>query len=165
MSVGKHKERSIDSAALSDTTPDELDVRPSHVLPASTADTLTAPEEEGDCDDGLLGVAVPIMIACYVIAILCAVFTFWGSGEALFAIAISVFYGAMYFGVPMIMTRTRMSHDLRWRSDQSARSSDIVYVSTGPISRFSALVQMVIVPLAVAVLFASFSIVLLVVKP
>jgi hypothetical protein len=122
-------------------------------------------EQGGDYDDGLLGVAVPIMMACYVVATLSVVLAFRGSGEALFAIVLCVVYGAMFFGVPAVMMRIRSSHDRRWRSTRTERNSDMVSVLTGPMTRFEAVLQMVIVPLAVAVLFASFAFIWLVVRP
>jgi hypothetical protein len=122
-------------------------------------------EQAGDYDDGLLGVAVPIMMACYVMATLSAVLAFRGNGEALFAIVLGVIYGAMFFGVPGVMMHIRSSHDRRWRSTRTERHSDIVSVFTGPMTRFEAVLQMVIVPVAVAVLFASFAFIWLAVRP
>ena len=57
-------------------------------------------------DDGLLAVAGPIMAyAGALVAI--ASFTFLGSGDAVFAVVISVGFGVMYFAVPLIMRRVR----------------------------------------------------------
>lgn len=122
-------------------------------------------EQGGDIDDGLLRVAVPLMIACYVIAALSVTVTFWRSVETLLAIAICVLYGVMYFGIPIIMMRIRKTHDQRWRSTEPERSSNMISVCTGPTTRFDAVLQMILVPLAVAILFVSFSTILMFMRP
>jgi hypothetical protein len=127
--------------------------------------TGVGPKPQTDHDDGLLRAAVPIMIAAYGAAIGIAVFTFWQSGEALLSIAICVVYMVMFFGVPILMSRVRNAHDARWSRGQSEPSSDRVAVFGGTLGRTEALLQIVIVPLAVAFAFAAFAVIWLSVRP
>jgi hypothetical protein len=76
--------------------------------------------------------------------------TFWSSGNALFMIAVSTTYGAVFFGVPAIMARM---HPERPR----AHSTVIQFLRGrfttlyGPVSGADALVQILIVPVAITV--------------
>lgn len=118
-----------------------------------------------DYDDGLLGAAAPIMISAYGLALFIAVLTFIGSGEALLAVGISAVYGVMYFGIPVLMTRIRNSHDERWRANGPERVSDRVAIYGGTIRRHEAILQIVIVPVCVAFAFAAFATIWILVRP
>ena len=121
---------------------------------------ISRPDEPGDYDDGLLSVGTPIMLAAYGSMIFVAVVTFMASRGALLAIAVCAVYMVMYFGVPLVMLRQRNRYDTRWQLDTPARSADVIEVFTGPIRRREALAQMTIVPVCVAVAFASFAVIL-----
>lgn len=112
-----------------------------------------------DYDDGLLSTAIPLMVFAYGIALAVAAFTFLGSREALFVIAISAAYGAMYFGLPLVMSRIRRRHDPRWSTKKEKRRTQRVEVFSGSIGRFEAILQMTIVPFAVTIAFAAFAII------
>jgi hypothetical protein len=112
-----------------------------------------------DYDDGLLAVAGPIMIAAYAGALGIAALTFFGSGDAAFAVAISIGFAAMYLTVPMLMRRVRRKHDQRWQPDAGQERSPIVDLWTGPIHRWEGVAQIVSVPLAVLFGFAAFSVI------
>ena len=119
------------------------------------------PGREGavDYDDGLLAVAGPIMMVAYAGALAIASFTFLGSGDAVFAVVISVGFGVMYFAVPLIMRRVRGAHDERWQPDAAHRASAMVDLWTGPIRRWEGVAQIVSVPLAVFLGFAAFAVI------
>ena len=112
-----------------------------------------------DYDDGLLAVAGPIMMLCYAGALGVAAFTFFGSGDALFGVIISVGFGVMYFAVPLLMRRVRGARDQRWQPDAAHRASAMVDLWTGPIRRWEGVAQIVSVPLAVLFGFASFAVI------
>jgi hypothetical protein len=73
--------------------------------------------------------------------------TFWMSANALFMVAISTAYAAMFFGVPYVMSRMN--------PDANASDCGLVHflrgkVDTlyGPINSFEALIQVILVPAA-----------------
>lgn len=116
-------------------------------------------------DDGLLATAGPIMMACYGVAFTTAVLTFMSNGEAMLAVAVSIGFAVMFFTVPLLMMRVRARHDTRWRSVERANHGDKVDTYTGPMDRASAVVHMVIVPLAVAFAFVGFATIWVLVRP
>jgi len=115
-------------------------------------------EGADDYDDGLLAVAGPIMMLAYAGALGIAAFTFFGSGEALFPVVISIGFALTYFLVPLLMRRVRAARDPRWQRDEAHRSSAMVDLWTGPIRRWEGVVQIVSVPLAVLFGFAAFTV-------
>jgi hypothetical protein len=127
---------------------------------APSLDSEQADREKAvDYDDGLLAVAGPIMVLCYAGALGIAALTFFGSGEALFGVVISVGFGGMYFTLPLLMRRVRSARDQRWQSDAAHRADALVELWTGPISRWEGIAQIVSVPLAVLFGFASFAVI------
>ncbi len=116
-------------------------------------------------DDGLLATAVPIMLVAYGVGLGIVALSLAGSGAALFAILISAGYGAVYFGVPLAMARMRSAYTPLPLAVDARRRPDQVSVFTGLIGRGEAVLQMVIVPLAVAAALAGFSIIWLAVQP
>ncbi len=116
-------------------------------------------------DDGLLATAVPVMLAAYGAALGVVALTLAGSGGALFAILISAGYGAVYFGIPLVMARMQLAGAPSRLTVRSHRPLDNIPVLTGLIGRREALLQMVIVPIAVAVAFTGFAIIWVIVKP
>lgn len=110
--------------------------------------------EAADYDDGLLGVAGRVMVACYAAVFAIALFTFWRTGETLFAVAIGIGLALMYFGIPTVMMGVRSKLDRRWRNDMDRRTSSVVDVWTGPIQRWEAIAQIVSIPIAVLLGFA-----------
>jgi hypothetical protein len=112
-----------------------------------------------DYDDGLLAVAGPIMIGAYAGVLAIASFAFVGSGDALFAVAVSLGFAMVYFTVPLLMRRVRGARDGRWHSDTPQRTSSIVDLWTGPIRRWEGVAQIVSVPLAVLFGFAAFAVI------
>ncbi|MGE0767487.1 MAG: hypothetical protein AB7L90_13560 [Hyphomicrobiaceae bacterium] len=130
-----------------------------------TAAEETTVEPGSDRNDGLLDTAMPIMIAAYGVAIAIVTFTFWQSGDTLLSIAICAVYMVMFFGVPIMMARVRNRHDERWCGESPDAVVDRVAIFGGSIGRKEAVLQMVIVPLAVVVAFAAFAVIWLSVKP
>src|SRR5690606_40228693 len=61
--------------------------------------------EPDDYDDGLWATGGKIIIASIGTMLTIAVLTFLPSGEALFAVVISIFYTTMFFGVPFQLGR------------------------------------------------------------
>lgn len=112
-----------------------------------------------DYDDGLLAVAGPIMMLCYAGALGIAAFTFFGSGDALFGVVISIGFGLTFFIVPLLMRRVRRAHDRRWQRGTAHASSPTVELWTGPIRRWEGVAQIVSVPLAVLFGFAAFAVI------
>ena len=115
--------------------------------------------EAADYDDGLLGVAGRVMVACYAAVFAIALFTFWRTGETLFAVAIGIGFALIYFGIPAVMMGVRSALDQRWQKDSDRRTSPIVDVWTGPIRRWEAIAQIISIPIAVLLGFAILAIV------
>lgn len=114
----------------------------------------SARDEEVEYDDGLLAIAGPIMLACYTLLFTIAVFTFGGSGSALFAVAISMMFAVVFFAIPMIFFKIRSAHDSRWCRDGEARTSASVDTWTGSLHRWEAVLQIVTIPLAILLGFS-----------
>jgi hypothetical protein len=104
-------------------------------------------------DDGLLSVAGPIIICCYVLLFSVAAITFIGAGEATFAVLIGTVFALVFFTIPVLFMHICRSQDPRWRKDHRKASSPTVEVATGTISRWEAIIQIVSVPVVVAVGF------------
>lgn len=144
----------------------EAPVIEGHVLEERmTAADENAAEPGSDRNDGLLDTAMPIMIAAYGVAIAIVTYTFWQSGDALLSIAICAVYMVMFFGVPLVMARVRNRHDDRWCGESSDVAANRVDIFGGSIGRNEAVLQMVIVPLAVVFAFAAFAVIWLSLKP
>lgn len=112
-----------------------------------------------DYSDGLLAVAAPVIMLSYAGALGIAAFTFFGKGDALFGVVVSIGFALAYFSVPLLMCRIRDKRDMRWQSDGVQRTSAMVDVWTGPIRRWEGIAQMVSVPLAVLFGFAAFAVI------
>lgn len=135
------------------------DARDTSATPAFSKETARPPTTYVEQDDGLLATAGPIMMACYGIAFITAVLTFMGSGEALIAVTISIGFAVMFFTVPLLLMHVRARHDVRWHRAERHRQSDQVDTYTGVMDRTSAVVHMIIVPLAVAFAFIGFALI------
>jgi hypothetical protein len=131
--------------------------------PSKAVDRPSEPHTEQD--DGLLSTAGPIMMAAYGVAFAAAVLTFKSNGEAMIAVFVSIGFAVMFFSVPLLMMRVRARHDARWRPAEGRNRSDQVDTFTGPMDRTSAVIHMVIVPLAVALAFISFAVIWVLVRP
>jgi type IV secretory pathway VirB2 component (pilin) len=124
------------------------------------APALASVKREADYeDDGLLAVAGPIILLCYAGSLAIATVTFFGTGEALYAVVISIAFALIYFAIPLLMGRARAARDERWHTDKMHRISAIVDVWTGPIHRWEAIAQIVSVPIAVLFGFTSFAVI------
>jgi hypothetical protein len=110
-------------------------------------------EGELEYDDGLIAVAGPIMIACYLVLFLVAATAFHGTGTALLSVMLSATLGVVYFGIPLLLMQIRAGRDVRWRSDPSRAHSSEVDVWTGSMRRWEAIVQIVTIPLAIVMGF------------
>jgi hypothetical protein len=115
-------------------------------------------------DDGLVAAAGPIMIAAYSAVLAVAVLAFKGNGEALLAVAVSIAFAIVFFGVPLAMIRTRSLRDARWQK-AAGRNADTVDTYTGRVDRTEAVVHMVIVPVVVSIAFACFAAIWVLVRP
>lgn len=138
------------------------DVEESSNKPRVATKSSAAPIDQ---DDGLLAEAIPIMIVAYAIALAAAVITFKANAEALFAVVISIGFAVVFFAVPLLLGRVRGEHDARLRPAPRQHASDRVETFTGIIRRPDALVQMVIVPIAVGLGFSCFALVWALVRP
>jgi hypothetical protein len=134
-------------------------------IKTSKVKVLSPEEAHIEQDDGLLATAGPIMMVCYGIAFTSAVLTFMSNGEAMLAVAVSIGFAVMFFTVPLLMMRVRARYDTRWRPAEWSSHSDKVDTYTGPMDRTSAVVHMVIVPLAVAFAFVGFATIWILVRP
>ena len=113
----------------------------------------TQGEGRFEYDDGLIVVAGPIMIACYVALFAVAATAFHGTGTALFAVVLSAALGVVFFGIPLLMMRIRTGRDVRWQSDPTRAHSSEVDVWTGSMHRWEAVVQIVTIPLVIVTAF------------
>lgn len=121
-------------------------------------EAMSPPESPIYQDDGLLSVAGPIMVACYGLMLGIAGLTFFGSGQALFVVAICVVFAFLYFGIPVTLLRIRAARDGRWERNTAKVREPMVEIGTGPIHRWEAIVQIVSVPVAIVIGFALFAI-------
>ena len=139
----------------------ELATLPAIAVPKQTVvvATLANPVAPADSDDGLLGQALPVVGVAYAAMFLAGVMTFWSSGAALFAVLISAGYTMMYFGVPLWMAWVRRSHDERWVTRTDRATTAMVDTYTGPLKRWEAVLQMVLIPIAVSVTFIAFCVI------
>jgi len=136
------------------------------LIPAkSESDARASEADPVDYDDGLLATAGPIMIANMGVAICILAMTFLASGEALFAVVISAGYVAVFFGLPIILTRIRDRRDDRWTREVPERTQHTVSVFTGTMKRHEALAQMLVVPLGLTFAFASFGLIWVLLRP
>ena len=136
------------------TLPLSTETAPAVIAPASRSNTTPA-----DYDDGLLGQALPIIGVAYGSMFLLAAAIFWSDGSAFFAVMVSVGYAMMYFGVPILMGQTRRTHDGRWTAQDHRSNAQFVDTFTGPLKRWEALLQMVLIPIAVSITFIAFCII------
>ena len=113
----------------------------------------TSDTEEIDHDDGLLAIAGPIMVACYVLFFIVAFVTFFGTGTALFAVGVGIAFTAVYFAIPLLFLRMRSKRDARWIKDDQAKSP-LVDVCTGQMKRWEAVLQIATIPLAILIGFS-----------
>jgi Flp pilus assembly protein TadB len=123
----------------------------------AAAPSVDEPESASDSplehDDGLLAVAGPIMVLCYVLFFAVASATFFGSGAALFAVVISMVFAAVFFAIPILFLRMRAARDQRWRRGEQA-TSPVVDVCTGSMRRWEAIVQIISIPLTILMGFS-----------
>jgi len=117
-------------------------------------ESASAQDDVVEYDDGLLAIAGPIMLGCYVLLFSIAAFTFMSSGGALFAVVISTFFAVVFFAIPYIFFRIRSGHDERWRKDPDTARTPLVDTWTGSLRRWEAVVQIVSIPLAIVMGFA-----------
>lgn len=118
-----------------------------------------------DYDDGLLATAGPVMAGAYAAALAITAFTFMSHGEALFAVAISSVFGTVYFAVGFLVFCVRKQRDSRWQASGREKYAYEVAIYTGTIHRSEALLQMVIVPLAVVAAFSAFALIWILARP
>ena len=114
-------------------------------------------------DPTILTTAGSIMIASYAIALSLAAFSFSASSHALFAIGVCLFYGAMYFGIPVLVSGLRATFST---GDAGVADADVakgIDTYSGKLDRFEAVVQMTIVPIAMLLAFTGFAVVLAVI--
>lgn len=104
-------------------------------------------------DDGLLAVAGPIMVLCYVLLFAVAGITFFANGSALFAVAVSAVFGVVFFAVPLVFLKMRAKRDVRWIKDAPHTTCTAVETCTGEMSRSEAIIQIVSIPVAIVVGF------------
>jgi hypothetical protein len=133
-------------------------------IPGETT-RLGRQEPERDYDDGLLSVAGPIMALAYGLALAILLVTFDGDTEALFSVSIVTGVFLISFVLPTTMMWTRRRQDARWHHDAELRSSRDVVTWTGSFQRHEALIQIVIIPLAVAIAFSCFALIWLLEGP
>lgn len=122
-------------------------------------------ETLADYNDGLLSTAGPIMACAYAVALGIATLTFMNKGEALFAVSISCGFAIVFFVLPYLVLTVRKRHDRRWQGAARQRFAPKVSTFTGSIRRHEAIIQMVIVPLAVVMAFSSFALIWTQVRP
>lgn len=122
-------------------------------------------ESLADYNDGLLSRAGPIMAGAYAVALGIAALTFMGNGEALLAVSISVGFAVIYFVLPYLILLVRKRHDRRWQGAARQRFAPEVSTFTGSIHRHEAVIQMVIVPLAVVAAFSAFALIWVLIRP
>lgn len=109
-------------------------------------------------DDGLLSIAGPIMVLCYVLMFGIAAVTFFSSTQALFVLTICSGFAVLYFSLPYLFMRIRSGRDGRFQRDAVKAHDPMVEVGTGSIHRWEAIVQILSVPVAIVIGFSLFAI-------
>ncbi len=123
-------------------------------LPESTRkDSVETLKDTVEYDDGLLAIAGPIMVLCYVLLFAVAAITFFANGSALFAVAVSAAFGVVFFAIPFVFLKMRSKRDDRWIKDAPHTTCAVVETCTGEINRSEAIIQIVSIPIAVLVGF------------
>ena len=87
------------------------------------------------------------LVGFYALMIGAFVMAFRRDGETLFQIAICIFYGVMYFGVPVLLLGMRPASGARRPYSMIAPRIDTF---TGPVTQRDALAQILSVPAALA---------------
>lgn len=123
------------------------------LLENTQKDAIETPKDTIEYDDGLLAVAGPIMILCYVLLFVVAAITFFANGSALFAVAVSAVFGVVFFAVPLMLLKMRAKRDGRWIKDAPHTTCAAVETCTGEMSRSEAIIQIVSIPVAILVGF------------
>jgi hypothetical protein len=111
-------------------------------------------EPDGDYADGLLSNAVSIMAVAYGLALGVLLLTFDGDTESLFSVSVVTGVFLIFFILPFAIQR-----DARWHRDAEETTSQDVITWTGSLARNEALIQIVIIPLAMAITFACFALI------
>lgn len=105
------------------------------------------------------------MAIAYGLALAILLLTFDSDTEALFSVSIATGVFLIAFILPAAMMWIRRRRDERWHRDVEQRSSRHVVTWTGPLQRNEALIQIVIIPLAVATTFSCFALIWLIESP
>lgn len=135
--------------------------------PEQAAGTTRAPirPAAADYDDGLLPTAGPVIAGSYGLALVIAALTFMSNGEAMFAVAISSVFAAVYFALAFLIFMVRKHRDIRWQAEGRQKHAGEVAIYTGAIRRREALLQMTIVPLSVVAAFTVFALIWVLARP
>lgn len=112
-----------------------------------------------ETEGNLLPWAFMIMAAAYAVGLMSLAALFLGHTEALFAVTISILYAVMYFGMPVMLQHQKNRHDPRESNAMWQGAAAKIRTLTGTINRSEALLQMVLVPVLVAIFFIAFSII------
>lgn len=116
-------------------------------------DAVETEKDTIEYDDGLLAVAGPIMVLCYVLLFAVAGITFFANGTALFAVAVGAVFGVVFFAVPLVFLKMRAKRDDRWIKDVPHTTCTAVETWTGQMNRSEAIIQIVSIPVAIVVGF------------
>lgn len=112
-------------------------------------------------DHDLPAIAYLLLAGCFGALMLLAFLVFWKEAEALFMVVISAFYLVMYMGIPYVMYGMKKDIIDDRREPLFIAMKQRVGTLTGPISGFEAMTQVLTVPVALLLAFASMGIILL----
>ena len=107
-------------------------------MPAPDAESWRHP---GDMHLGIYGSAV----ACWAVFLALFWITFSASGNALFILTVCLFYAAVFFSVPVILTRL-IPEKRPLHGSLLAFLRGTVQTIDGPVKGFDALIQVILVP-------------------
>jgi hypothetical protein len=120
----------------------------------TTNDDLSTTSNEQPCygtqgDRRFFARAYAAMVGCYALMMAAYSVVFWQSSGTAFNLGVCFVYGAMYFGVPIVLARIAFRRDGRFRP-KSEETRGLIRTNTGPLKPAVAFAQIVIIPAALA---------------
>lgn len=118
----------------------------------TTDDDVSTTDNEAPCygtqgDRHFFARSYAAMVGCYALMIAAYSVVFWQSSGTAFNLGVCLVYGAMYFGVPIVMARMAFRRDGRFRA-KDEETHDLIRTNTGPLKPAVAFAQIVIIPAA-----------------
>lgn len=123
--------------------------QPSHTTDDPITTSNEAPCYGTNSDRRFFARSFAAMVGCYALMMAAYSVVFWQSAGTAFNLGVCFVYGAMYFGVPVVLARVAFRRDGRFRATGEG-SRGLIRTNTGPLKPAVAFAQIVIIPAALA---------------